>query len=74
MFIAKMHTRYPEYHGTGYYNFIIEDNEEELQYKIEEYSHDFQLQKIVETKHQNVQNIIKQFPTKEKLNVRYFEV
>lgn len=72
MFIAKMHTRYPEYHGTGYYNFIIEEDEDVLNDKIEQNSHDFSLQKIVETKHKSVEAIIKQYPSKSKLNERYF--
>jgi len=72
MFIAKMHTRYPEYHGSGYYNFLIEEDEDELEYKIEEYSHDFSLQKVVQTRHQSVENVVKQYPSKERLNERYF--
>lgn len=72
MFIAKMHTRYPEFHGSGYYNFVMTDDYDELEGKIEHNSHDFQLVKIVETKHQSVENIIKQYPTKQKLNEGYF--
>lgn len=72
MFIAKMHTRYPEFHGSGYYNFIMEEDEDELNYKIEENSHDFRLQYMVTTKHESVENVIKAYPTKEKLNSKYF--
>ncbi len=72
MFIAKMHTRYPEFHGSGYYNFLIEEDEDELNYKIEHNSHDFSLQKVVETKHESIENVIKAYPTKAKLNERYF--
>ena len=72
MLIAKMHTRYPEFHGTGYYNFIIEDDKDILNDKIEENSHDFSLQKIVKTKHKSVEAIMKQYPSKSKLNERYF--
>lgn len=72
MFIAKLHTRYPEFHGSGYYNFLIEEDEDTLEYKIEEQSHDFQLQKVIQTRHQSVENIIRAYPTKQKLNERYF--
>lgn len=72
MFIAKLHTRYPEFHGSGYYNFLIEEDEDTLEYKIEEQSHDFSLEKVVTTRHESVENIIKAYPTKYKLNERYF--
>ena len=72
MFIAKMHTRYPEFHGAGYYNFLIESDYETLEGKIEDNSHDFGLEKIVETKHKTVEAIVKQYPSKSKLNERYF--
>ena len=36
MFIAKMTTNYPDYHGTGYYNFIMNEDEDELDGKVEE--------------------------------------
>lgn len=74
IYIAKMHTRYPEFHGSGYYNFVFSDNEEDLNYKIEDMSHDFQLTGVVVTRHHNIENVLKQYRTKEQLNKRYFEV
>lgn len=73
MFIAKMHTMYPDYHGSGYYNFLMSDNEDELNDKIEEYSHDFMLEKVVKTRHKSAEAVIKQYPTKESLNDKYFK-
>ena len=73
MFIAKMHTNYPDYHGTGYYNFIIESTQEKLDSKIEEYSHDFSHQKTVKTRHKTAEAVINQFPTKQILNEKYFK-
>lgn len=74
IYIAKLHTRYPEFHGSGYYNFIMEEDEATLEYKIEDMSHDFQLQGVVKTRHASIENVIKQYPTKQQLNKRYFEV
>lgn len=73
MYIAKMNTRYPEYHGSGYYNFIMEEDRDILDEKIEDNSNDFALQKIVKTRHHSVEVIITQYPTKDKLNERYFK-
>lgn len=72
MFIAKMTTRYPEFHGSGYYNFLMSDDREELEYKIEENSHDFMHVATVKTRHESIENIIKQYPSKQKLNEKYF--
>ena len=73
MYIAKMHTRYPEYHGTGYYNFLMDEDEDYLNEKIERNSHDFTLEGVVKTKHQSIDAIIKAYPTKQQLNQRYFK-
>lgn len=73
MFIAKMHTRYPDYHGKGYYNFIMESTQEMLDAKIEEYSHDFSHEKTVKTRHKSAEALIKQFPNKVDLNNKYFK-
>ena len=72
MFIAKMHTRYPDYHGTGYYNFLMEKSQEALDEKIEEYSHDFSHEGTVKTRHESVEALTRQFPTKAVLNDKYF--
>lgn len=72
MYIAKMHTRYPEFHGAGYYNFLMDTDEDSLYNKIEDNSHDFGLEKIVKTRHQSVEAIVAQYPSKSKLNERYF--
>lgn len=74
MFIAKMHTRYPEFHESGYYNFVFGYSEAELNAKVEDMSHDFELQGVVKTRHASIENVIKQYPTKQQLNKRYFEV
>ena len=73
MFIAKMHTRYPEFHGTGYYNFIMSDDRDELDERIEDMSHDFSLEGVVKTRHQSIGAIIAQYPEKSKLNDKYFK-
>lgn len=72
MFIAKMHTRYPDYHGKGYYNFIIESDEDVLNSKIEEMSHDFSLDGTVKTRFKSVEAITTKYPSKDKLNERFF--
>lgn len=73
MYIAKMHTRYPEFHGAGYYNFLMDENEEYLNEKIEEYSHDFMLEGVVKTRHESIQAVTEAYPTKEDLNNKYFK-
>lgn len=72
MFIAKMATRYPDYHGEGYYNFLMDDDEESLDAKIEEYSHDFMLDKVVETEHETVDDVVEEYPSKAELNKALF--
>ena len=72
--IAKMGTNYPDYHGSGYYNFLMEDSADALEDKIEEYSHDFHLVAQKETKFQSVENLVKKYPSKDKLNAALFGV
>ena len=73
MYIAKMTTKYPDFHGMGYYNFIMADDEDELMDKVERNSHDFSLEGIVKTRHQSIENILKAYPTKATLNDKYFK-
>lgn len=73
MYIAKMHTRYPDFHGSGYYNFIIEEYKTILDEKIERNSHDFSLEGTVKTRYKTLDSILKKYPTKESLNDRYFK-
>ena len=73
MYIAKMHTKYPEFHGTEYYNFIISDDPDELDEKIEYVSHDFSLEGVVKTRHQSIEAVIAEYPTKQELNAKFFE-
>lgn len=73
MYIAKLKTRYPDYHGKGYYNFIMEDDLERLEFVIERNSHDYMHVKTVETKHKSIESIINQYNTKDKLNNKYFK-
>ena len=72
LYVAKMHTRYPEYHGSGYYNFLMDTDEDALYSKIEDNSHDFGLEKVVKTKHKSIEAILAKYPSKDKLNERYF--
>lgn len=74
MFIAKMHTRYPDFHGTGYYNFIVDADRGWLEEKIERNSHDFSLEKVVKTRFKSIEALMAKYPTKEALNERYFDV
>jgi len=72
MFIAKMHTNYPEFHGIGYYNFLMDEDIEELEAKVEENSHDFRLIRIEEVELKSVEDILKKYPTKIELNKGVF--
>lgn len=73
VYIAKMATRYPDYHGTGYYNFIMETDEDSLMDKVEEYSHDFMLVGTVTTRHKSIDSLLAKYPTKTALNEKFFE-
>lgn len=73
IYIAKMHTRYPDYHGTGYYNFLMATDKDELMAQVEEYSHDFSLEGTVTTRHKSIENVIAKYPTKQALNEKFFK-
>lgn len=73
IYIAKLITRYPEFHGSGYYNFIMKDNEDDLYDAIDGYGHDFKLDSVVKTRHHSIENIVKKYPSKTELNERYFQ-
>jgi hypothetical protein len=54
-------------------NFIIKFNYEQLSHEIERHCHDYrQCGEIVTTKHKSIDNLIKQYPSKEALNNKYF--
>lgn len=72
MLIAKMGSRYPEFYGSGYYNFIMVMTSEEMESKLEDNGHDFYLIDEVETRHQSIGAIIKKYPTKQLLNEGLF--
>jgi nitrogen regulatory protein PII-like uncharacterized protein len=73
MYIAKMVTRYPDYHGEGYYNFIMDEDYDTLLDKVEDNSHDFMLgATIVKTRHKSIEALVAQYPEKSKLNNKYF--
>lgn len=72
MFIAKMATRYPDFHGAGYYNFMMDADEGWLNEKIERNSHDFALVKTVKTRFKSIESLTAKYPTKESLNEKYF--
>lgn len=73
VYIAKMHTRYPDFHGSGYYNFIVTTDRDELLEKIEDNSHDFSLEGTVTTRHKSIENLMGKYPTKESLNEKFFK-
>lgn len=73
MFIAKITTRYPEYHGKGYYNFVTSMHEDELNAKLEDMSHDFRHVATIKTRHQSSEGLHRAYPTKEQLNKRFEE-
>lgn len=73
VYVAKMVTRYPEFHGSGYYNFIMATNDEQLEYKIEDNSHDFMLDKMVELEDFNdISEVLEMYPSKQALNEEKF--
>lgn len=72
MFVAKMVTRYPDYHGSGYYNFLMKHDEQELEKLIEEYSHDFQHDGTIFIKINKHDELMQKYPTKDDLNKAVF--
>lgn len=73
MYIAKMTTRYPDYHGSGYYNFIMDTDKDSLMARVEDMSHDFSLAGTVKTRHKSIDTLIAKYPTKQELNAKFFE-
>lgn len=74
MYIAKMTTRYPDFHGSGYYNFLMDESSDGVHWKIVDNSHDFSHVKTVKTRFKSIEAIMAKYPTKEALNKRYFDV
>jgi len=72
MYIAKMTTKYPDFKGEGYYNFLMTSTSEEMTEKLEENKHDFYLINEIKTRYQSVEAILKKYPTKEELNKGLF--
>lgn len=73
VYIAKMHTRYPEFHGQGYYNFLMDTDKDELMAKVEYQSHDFSLVGTVTTRNKSIDSLIEKYPTKQELNDKFFK-
>lgn len=67
MYVAKMTTRYPDYHGTGYYNFLMDEDADSLEAMVEEQSHDFMHQSTVFIDMSQA-DILKKYPTKQELD------
>ena len=72
MYIAKMSTRYPDFHGEGYYNFLMDESSDGVHWKVVDNSHDFSHQKTVFVD-MTIDEILKKYPTKDKLNDKYFK-
>lgn len=72
MYVAKMHTRYPDFHGKGYYNFIMDEDRGSLDAMIEENGHDFSHQKTVFIR-MDKHKILEKYPTKQSINDKYFK-
>lgn len=70
--VAKMTTRYPEYKGEGYYNFLMDEDIEELEAKIENNSHDFSLVGIEEVDVDTIDEVVEMYPNKSDLNKALF--
>lgn len=75
MYIAKVTTKYPEFKGAGYYNFLMAHTEEELEGKIEDNAHDFEHVKTVDAIGcYSVDDVLEKYPTKEILDGELFNV
>lgn len=72
IYIAKMHTRYPEFHGEGYYNFLMAYSQERLDTMVENNSHDYSLEGTVVSRFKTIENLTAKYKTKQELNERYF--
>lgn len=73
MYIAKMHTRYPDFHGKGYYNFLMDTTQDGILEKIEDNGHDFSLEGTVKTRHKSIDSLVAKYPTKQELNAKFFD-
>lgn len=73
VYIAKMRTRYPEFHGSGYYNFIMAVDWDELVEKVDDISYDFMWENTVSTRYQSIESVVDKYPTKESLNDKFFK-
>ena len=72
--VAKMATRYPDFHGEGYYNFLMDEDIDELEFKIENNSHDFSLVGIEEVDVDTIDEVVEKYPSKADLNKALFDV
>lgn len=72
--VAKMTTRYPDFHGSGYYNFLMDEDMDELEAKIDNNSHDFSLVAIEEVDADSIQEVTEMYPSKSDLNKALFDV
>lgn len=73
VYVAKMTTKYPDFHGEGYYNFVMSTDEGELADKIERQEHDFRLVKMVELEDfDDIDEVIEMYPSKQALNEAEF--
>ena len=68
MYVAKMTTRYPDFKGVGYYNFLVEEDDVYLAHRIEENLHDFTHQGTMKGDVEDVNELMEKYPTKEDLN------
>lgn len=74
VYVAKMTTRYPDFHGEGYYNFLMDETRGGLEAKIERQIHDFRLEDTAELDYDSVEELVADYPSKEKLNKAVFDV
>ena len=73
MYIAKMTTRYPDFHGEGYYNFLMDTSKDGILEKIERNEHDFRLAGTVKTRHKSIDSLVAKYPSKQELNAKFFK-
>lgn len=71
MFIAKVTTRYPEFKGAGYYNFLMNEDEDDLTAMVDEVAHDFKYEGTRFTD-MELDDILEKYPTKGELNKGLF--
>lgn len=71
--VAKVTTNYPDFHGVGYYNFLMNEDMKELEASIVIYSHDFSLVAIEEVDVDTVEEVLEMYPSKADLNKALFQ-